>query len=131
MRAGRVTRPRLAARDVAKNSRLGREPRAISNRVVPRNANLPREDDAVAEAHRAGNADLRHDQTKSPDAYVMRDLDEVVDLRAGTNHGVVEAAMMDRGECADLDIVLDDTSTNVRDLLVTAVAKHVAEPVAS
>src|SRR4030095_3650267 len=92
MGTGRVTRPRLPARDVPEPARFPRAPRAIANGVVSGHANLPREDDAIAQARRAGDADLRHDQTESSDAHVMGDLHEVVELRSGTDHGGVEAA---------------------------------------
>ena len=59
----------------------------------------------------------------------MRDLHEVVDLRPGTDHRVVDAASIDRRVGADLDVVLDDAAADMRDLVVNPVAIHVAKPV--
>ncbi len=45
---------------------------------------------------RPRDADLRHEQAQPPDAHVVPDVHEVVDLRAVADHGVVDAAAVDR-----------------------------------
>ena len=69
---------------------------------------------------------IRH---STPDPHVVRDLHEVVDLRAGADHRVVDAPAVDRRVRADLDVVLDDAAADVRNLQMLAVALHVAEAV--
>src|SRR5687768_18418154 len=92
-------------------------------------ARLSRDDDTVADVHRPGNPDLGHDQAKPPDANVVRDVNEVVDLRPGANNCVVNAAAIDRGVRPDLDVLLDDAAADVGDLVVRAITKHVTEAV--
>ena len=73
--------------------------------MCPPEPGLAREDHAVLDARRAGDADLRHDQAQRADPHVVPDVHEVVDLRAGADHGVVDAAAIDRRVRADLDVV--------------------------
>ena len=51
----------------------------------------------------------------------MRDLHEVVDLRAGLDARLPHRRPVDRGVGADLDVVFDDDAADLRDLLVRAV----------
>src|SRR5690606_14276136 len=75
-------------------------------------------------ADHAARADLRtagdtgaagHDGVVT-DAYVVGNLDQVVELHAITDHGVVERAAVDRGVGADLDVAADDDPTGLRNL---------------
>ena len=63
-----------------------------------------------------GDAHLRHDQTGFPDAHVVRDLHEVVDLRPRADDRVVDAPAVDRRVRADLDVVLDDAAADMWNL---------------
>ena len=56
-------------------------------------------------------------------------MDEVVDLRAGADHRVVDAPPIDRGVRADLDIISNDASPDVRNFHMLPVPMHVAEPI--
>src|SRR5439155_24504756 len=59
--------------------------------------------------------------------------DEIVDLRARSDHGVVHAAAVDARVRADLDVVPDEAAPHVRDLPVppAGLAGDVAEPIAA
>src|SRR4051794_10255961 len=126
-----VSRPRFAGRDVTKDPCLRRQARARAYREVAADPGLTGEYGAVADRHRSGNPNLRHDQALLADAHVVRDVDEIVDLRPSPNHGVVDAPAIDRRVGADLDVVSDNASSDVRDLVVRSVAKNIFEAVTS
>ena len=102
-----------------------------SDRQVSGQAGLPGEDRTILHMRRSGDPDLRHDQTQRADAHVMPHVHEVVDLRARPDHRVIDAAAIDRGVCPDLDIIADYAAAYVRNLLVRAIAEHIAEAVAA
>ena len=60
---------------------------------------------------------------------VVRDLDEVIDLRPLADHRVAARAAVDRGVGADLDVVLDDDAADLRHLQVALRAHGEAEAV--
>src|SRR3954470_7075047 len=129
MRTGRVAGPGLAGRNIAEHTCLRGHRRALADRVVSAHAGLPRDNAAILDAHRSRDPDLRHDEAEAPDPTVVRDVHEIVDLRAGANHGVVDAAAIDRRVRANLDVVFDDATTDVRNLVMAATAKNVTEAV--
>src|SRR6185437_2052574 len=131
VRTRRISRPRLARRNVAERTRLRREARAGANGAMTAHTNLPGEDAAIAHVHRPGHAHLRHDQAQPSDAHVVRDVYQVVDLRAGADHRVVHAAAIDGRVGADLDVVADDAASDVRNLGVATLTRHVAETIAA
>ena len=59
----------------------------------------------------------------------MRDVYQVVDLRARADHGVVDASAIDGRPRADLHIILDDAPAHVRNLFVPPALVHVAESI--
>ena len=59
--------------------------------------------------------------TCRPTCDAVRDLDEVVDLRAGADARLADGGTIDRRVRADLDVVFDDDVAVLRDLLVRAV----------
>src|SRR5206468_2417101 len=126
---GWVSRPYFATGNVAEHARLRGERRALADRVMPADADLPREYTPVFDANRSRDPDLRHDQAQPTDAAIVRDVHEVVDLRPRADHRVVDAPAIDRRVRADLDVVLDDAATDVRNLVVSSVPIHVAESV--
>src|SRR5439155_12644726 len=75
---------------------------------------------------------LHNDEAKLADAYVMRDVYEIIDLRARPDHGVVHAATVEARIGADLDVVHDEAPPHVRNLAVgfAVLAGDVAEAVA-
>src|SRR4029079_14564296 len=73
--------------------------------------------------------DLGHYQAFLPDAHVVRDMDEIVDLGPVADHCVVNAAAIHGRVGANLDVVAHDAPADVGDLVVCPVAKHVAESI--
>src|SRR5207248_1270767 len=98
---------------------------------VSADPDLSSENRPVFDHHRSGHANLRHDQTEATHTHVMRDVNEVVDLCPGADHGVADAAAIDRGVGANLDVVLDDAPADMRDSLVLVVPVDVAEAIAA
>src|SRR4051812_42749824 len=92
-------------------------------------AHLPRDYAAILDARRSRDPDLRHDEAEAPDPTVVRDVHEIVDLGAGANHGVVDAPAIDRRVRANLDVVFDDATPDVRNLVMAAAAKNITEAV--
>src|SRR5207237_360552 len=131
MRTRRITRPRFAGRDVAEDASLRGETRPSPDREVAADSGLARQDRPVANCYRTCNSDLCHQQAFLANAHVVGDVNEVVDLSSVANDGVVDAAAVDGGVGANLDVVTDDTAADVRNLLVRAIPKHVPEPVTS
>ena len=70
--------------------------------------------------------------TRRPIADAVRDLHQVVDLRAGADAGLADRRAIDRRVGADLDVVFDHDVGVLRDLEVRAVRlPREAEPVAA
>src|SRR5262249_19777258 len=72
------------------------------------------EHDRILERHAAAQAGLRHHDAVAADDDVVADLDQVVDLGAFADHGVADAAAIDHGPGADLDVDLDDDAAYLR-----------------
>ena len=63
------------------------------------------------------------------DHDVVPDLDEIVDFCATADFCVAQGAPVDGAVGADLNIVLDDYSADLRNLAVVVLIENVAEPV--
>src|SRR5690606_39532945 len=94
-------------------------------------SDLTGQDDAIPHANRAGDAHLRHEQAELPDANVVSDLDQVVNLGTGAYHGVVNAAAINGAVGSDFHVVLQHAPANVHQLPVLPILEHVAEAVAT
>ena len=94
---------RLARRDAGLRADDG----TVLKRAMIRDANLPADDYALADRAAAGNAGLRGENRMLADAHVVRDLHEIVDFHAVADLRGVERPAVDRGVCADLDVVAD------------------------
>src|SRR5690242_2397165 len=129
--SSRIPGPRLSRGNVTEDARLRRKRHAITDRMMSTDPHLSRQNASIAHVYRPCDPHLRHDETSPPDAHVVRDVDEVVDLRSRTDHRVVDAAAIDRRVGADLHVVTNDAMSYVRHLLMCAIAEYVAEAVAS
>ena len=70
---------------------LGGHGDAVADLEVAGQADLAGEDHVVAQLGAAGNADLRDDEAMLAHGHVVRDLDEVIDLRACADNGRARA----------------------------------------
>ena len=71
--------------------------------------------------------------TSCADLHVVADVHEVVDFCAAADSGFVEGAAVDGGVGADLDIVFNHQTSDLRELLVASglLVAHVAEAFAA
>ncbi len=60
--------------------------------------------DEVLEHGRACDAYLRHDHAASAEPYIVSNLDQIIDPRAGTDHRVARRTSVYRGIGADFHI---------------------------
>src|SRR5437660_600368 len=129
--ARRVPRHRGARVDVPDHPALHRDARPAPDRHMVGETGLARQEDVVFDVGAARDPRLTGDQTAGPDATVVADLHEVVDLRPRAHDGVIHAAAIDGRVGADLDVVADDAAPHLRDLArpPPALARHVAETV--
>src|SRR5688572_25537447 len=84
-------------------------------------ADLTRKHDATTDAGASGNADLRGDQRVLANLNAVRNLHEVVDLRAGAYAGLPDRRAIDRRIRPDLDVVFDHDGRALGDLAMRAV----------
>src|SRR6266542_2007505 len=133
VRVGQRAEVRRLGGNVGDGPRLDEQSRAVPEREMMRDACLPADNHVVLHLHAARDPRLRHDEATRADAHVMGDVDEIVDLRARPDHGVVHAAAVDARIGADLDVVPDEAPPHVGNLAVgfAACAGDVAEAVAA
>src|ERR1700722_8537630 len=80
--------------------------------------------------HDSGARDPAHagDGAAAAQSHTMRDLHEVVDARAGPDHGIGHAAAVDRRVGADLHIIMHDDQTQLRNGQETVLRNRETEP---
>src|SRR5207248_11318772 len=105
---------RRARVDAPAHASLHRDARPAPDRHMVGKAGLPRQEHVVLDVGAARDPGLTGDQTAGPDAAVVADLHEVVDLRPRPHDGVVHAAAIDGRVGADLDVVADDAAPDLR-----------------
>jgi hypothetical protein len=86
--------------------------------------------DVVAYPGAAGDADARHDQAALTDSNVVPHLHQIIQLCAAPDYGVVDAAAVDAGVRPNLDFILEDASTHVRNTGVPLSIREISETVA-
>ena len=94
---------------------------------MARETRLSRDDYVVADRRRAGDPRLRHDKAAPPDTHVVSDLNQVVDLGPGTDHGCPDRAPIDGRVGADLHVVPQPAGADVADRRVVPVPIHERE----
>src|SRR5690348_166878 len=97
-------------------ARAGAHAGAGADAAVIAEPYLSRQDHAVFQHHAAGKSGLARDHAVAPDAAIVRDHDQVIELGALADHRVGQRAAIDGGAGADLDIVLDDHPAELRQL---------------
>ena len=102
------------------HSTLRTELRSGSDSDVIGNADFAAKHHEVSQHCAAGNADLPSYQAVSPDADVVRDLNEVVDLGAFADDGITGRPAVDGRVGAYFHIVLDDDPAALRNLEVAS-----------
>jgi hypothetical protein len=110
--------------------RTGADEGAFPDSQMTRRTGLSHDDRSATHDRAPGKTRLGHDQGVFANIAVMSDLDEIVDLRAASNPGLVQGRAIDGRVRADFDIVFDDDATTLshRDG-TTGFVRHVAEAV--
>src|SRR3984957_900962 len=119
-RHGWRAEPPGAGRYVGHIAALGAEHRAGPDIDMIGQAHLPAHHDKISHLRAAGNAGLPSDEAVTPDAHVVRDLHQIVDLGPLPNDGVAGRAAVDRGVGADFHVVLNNDAPGLRDFLMSA-----------
>src|SRR2546427_5558517 len=132
VRPRRIAEQRGVAGNIAEMPGLDEQPRAASDRELIRDARLTGDDHVILHPHAAGDPRLGHDQASRANPHVVRDVDQVIDLRPRSDHRIVHAAAIDAGVGPDLDVIPDEAATHVRNLpvLLAVLAGDIAEAVA-
>src|SRR5713101_3952082 len=128
-RPRRIPRPDLARRHVARHPRLRGQDRPLADTHMVGDAHLPRQHGPVADLTGAGHADLADQNHVLSDVAVVPDLHQVVDLRAAADDRRAHGGAVDGGIGADLDVVLDDESPDLGDLLVRGSVEGITEAI--
>jgi hypothetical protein len=72
---------------------------------------------AVSDCGASGDPNLGNEHAMTPYAHIVANLNQIVDLGAFADHGVIERAAIDGGVGTDFDMVLNDHTADLRDLL--------------
>ena len=109
-----VSGDRGARGDVTDHAALRRHTAALPDREMIGQSRLARNDHVVLDDRAARDTDLCHHDAVPADADVVGDLDAVVDLAAAAHHRVAGGTAIHRGVGANLDVVSDATSGELR-----------------
>src|SRR3954447_9601636 len=112
----RIPGVRLAIRNVVRDARLRPDSRAVADAQVSHDSRLSGEDRALADLRRPGDADLGDDEGQSADPDVVRNLDQVVDLRPASDDSLAQGGAIDARAGAELHVVLDASDAGLRHL---------------
>src|SRR6185369_9568866 len=89
---------------------------AVADLEVVVDAHLRAQRDVVTDRQAAREADLGREQAVPADGHIVTDLDLIVDFGALADHRIAQAAAVDGGAGADLDMVLDQDPAGLRHL---------------
>src|SRR5580704_18132145 len=92
-------------------------------------SDLSRANDVVSGRHRSGQPDLGDEEVVPADFAVVSDHHQVVEFGPLPDHGLVDHGPVDRGVGFDFDVILNAHGAEVRNSLVPAVDRAVAETV--
>src|SRR5262249_37837132 len=90
---------------------------------------LTSDHDEIVKPGAPGDADLTCEDTTAANHDVVPDLDQIINYRARTDHGVVSGAAVDRRIGADIDIVPDQHTPQLWDLDRRLRVRSESEPV--
>src|SRR5207249_3025588 len=111
------------------DSGLSADRRPVPDARLLTDAHLSPKHDVVADLRASGDAGLGRDNTVAPDLHVVGDLNEVVNLGPLADYGGPKRATVHGGVASDFDVILNDGLPELRELVITALGKNVAEAV--
>src|SRR5205085_11994394 len=92
---------------------------------------LPADDAVIFDGDAAADPGLRGNHHALSDVAVMSYMDHVVELRSLTNSRTAECAPIDGRVRAQLDVVFDHDSADLRKLVMTHIAANITKAVAA
>src|ERR1700676_3902147 len=98
---------------------------------MPRQAYLAAENNVVSQLRAPGNAGLRDDQAMLADGHVVRNLDQVINLRAFADDRRTERSPINGHVRADFHVIANDHVANLRHLAMETAVEHVTEAIRS
>ena len=99
---------------------LASEDGIVTDGDVTIHAGLSGHDDVVADFRAAGDADLRAEEIVFADFDIVSQMAEIIDLGTAADDGIVHRAIVDGGAGADLDVVSDDGTAELANVMVMA-----------
>ena len=106
--------------DGANDACLASEDSVVTDGDMSIHAGLSGHDDVVADLGAAGDADLRAEEIVLADLDIMSQMAKVIDLGAAADDGVIHRTVVDGGAGADLDVVSDDSTAELANVMVVA-----------
>src|SRR5262245_28013447 len=128
-RSRRIPGPAPPRWNISKDAGHGSDHGACPYREVISDAGLTTHDDTVLDRGATRDSDLAGEQAVTSNRHVVRDLHQIVDLGSLPDHGVTNGPAIDSGVGADFDIVLDNDAPNLRHLVGSARAWHIAKAI--
>src|SRR6185312_1122046 len=92
--------------------------RAVADLEVVVDTDLCSQGYVVTDRQAAREPDLGRQQAMPANGHIVTDLDLIVDFGALADHGIAQAAAIDRGSGPDLDVILDQHPAGLRNLQV-------------
>ena len=85
----------------------------------------------TADGCTTGDANLRNQDAVLSHCDIVGNLDEIVDFGALFDEGLTECRTVDRYIRSQLNVIFNDDTAELGDLMVSALMLHVSEPVGS
>lgn len=106
--------------DGADDAGLASEDSVVTDGDMAIHAGLSGHDDVIADLGAAGDANLRAEEIVLADLDIMSQMAKIIDLGAAADDGVIHRTVVDGGAGADLDVVSDDSATQLTDVMMVA-----------
>lgn len=99
---------------------LASEDGVVTDGDVTIHTGLSSHDDVVTDFGAAGDADLRAEEIVLADFDIVSQMAKVIDLGTAADDGIVHRAIVDCGAGANLDVVSDDGTSELANVMVMA-----------
>ena len=116
--SGRIAEVGAWSLDGTDDASLASEDGIITDGDMTIHAGLSGHDDVIADLGAAGDADLRAEEIVLADLDIVSQMAKVIDLGAAADDGVIHRTVVDGGAGADLDVVSDDGTAELANVMV-------------
>ena len=114
----RITQVGAWCFDGADDACLAAEDSVVTDGDMAIHAGLSGHDDVIADLGAAGDANLRAEEIVLADLDIMSQMAKIIDLGAAADDGVIHRTVVDGGAGADLDVVSDDSTAELANVMV-------------